>query len=219
MGARVSVEYYDDLDKNAEATHIAYVFLWKDKPREIDLGDENVKRLEEFLAEHQEREEEFRALQTARLEAFLLPYRKASRAVGEKSMPMPPGFSAPAQDPNEDIELRRREAIRSWANRNGFKVSGMARIPIAVVDEYDIHGGADKDKSGVVARRYLELSGEEQRDLQAWVKELGYRWPWKSKVNKDRIALWCFESRDEAKLKEFELEWAEGFQQPLVTTE
>lgn len=104
------VELTDDLDGGKADTTVA--FTWDGTPLEIDLSKKNA----------------------AAFHKLLKPYIEAARKVRPAAVRSTRSRRAPASAPSRRTDL---DAVRSWANANGYDVSTRGRIAASVLEAYD----------------------------------------------------------------------------------
>jgi len=112
MARQTFVRLTDDLDGGQAARTIE--FAWDGVSYEIDLNAAHADAFAHALAPY---------VAAARRTS---PQRRATRAAARRG-------SSPAR---RDRSAADPAAIRDWASRNGYQVSGRGRIPAAVVDAY-----------------------------------------------------------------------------------
>ena len=121
------VTVVDDLDGSQDSTTQTRTFEFGGSQYEIDLSDVNAKALADAQSAFAEAVKGLRVFLNA---GRLVSRRKASSA------------SVPARSKEEN------DAIRNWANSNGFSVSDKGRIPEDAVAAFDAaHAPKDKSKS------------------------------------------------------------------------
>lgn len=121
MAQHTIVQLIDDLDGTSSDTVQTVEFGLDGTMYEIDLNDDHAGELRGLL-------DEFIA--------------SARRTGGRRLRP-----SAPTAPPRANGSGRNREqtqAIRQWANKNGYEVSDRGRIPAAVIEAFDANAGQSK---------------------------------------------------------------------------
>ena len=113
MAQRVTTTLIDDLDPALTADE-TIEFALDGKPYEIDLNQSHADRLRETLAQ------------------FVSAARRAGGT--RKSTTYARNTSGKASSPATDRD--EKQAIRTWARQNGFKVSDRGRIPADALDAY-----------------------------------------------------------------------------------
>lgn len=108
MGKQVTVQVVDDLDGAVLEEYETVKWALDGKAYEFDTSLKNA--------------ETFRTV--------LTKYREASRR-SSRTVTSTRAAAAPARSKEQT------QAIRDWANSNGFEVSDRGRIPITVVDAFD----------------------------------------------------------------------------------
>lgn len=123
MGQRVTVEHYDDLDPDQEATHTDEI-LWKGKVMEVDLSEEN----------------------HLKLMALLEPFVAVARKKGSANATTPAVATSSPKTAEERRAEKERAEIRRWAQRNGYELGVRGRIPADVIKDFHKHEGKDIPK-------------------------------------------------------------------------
>ena len=119
------VTVVDDLDGSQDSTTQTRTFEFGGSQYEIDLSDVNAKALADAQSAFAEAVKGLRVF----LNAGRVTRRKASTYVPSRSK-------------------EENDAIRNWANSNGFAVSDKGRIPDDAVAAFDAaHAPKDKSKS------------------------------------------------------------------------
>ena len=119
------VTVVDDLDGSQDSTTQTRTFEFGGSQYEIDLSDVNAKALADAQSAFAEAVKGLRVF----LDAGRVTRRKASSAGAARSK-------------------EQNDAIRNWANSNGFSVSDKGRIPEDAVAAFDAaHAPKDKSKS------------------------------------------------------------------------
>jgi hypothetical protein len=117
MAQRVTTLLLDDIDGTEAAETIT--FGVDGAGYEIDLNGVHAKALREALA----------------------PYVEAGRRVGGRTKPIRPHRTIEIPNANGRRPARpdpaQTGAIRTWANKNGFKIGGKGRLPLNVVQAWE----------------------------------------------------------------------------------
>jgi hypothetical protein len=101
----------DDLDGSADAQ--PYEFTWDGVTWTIDLADKNRKKLEEALRPYLDKA---RPARQAQAKSTTTTRTRRSSKGGRDDL----------------------EAIRAWAQANGYKVGDRGRIAKSIIEEYDL---------------------------------------------------------------------------------
>ena len=107
MAQQTTVRFVDDLDGSEASGTVE--FGLEGRSYEIDLSDENAKKLREALA----------------------TFIDVARKTGGRGRRTQRQTSKPVQSNREDTA-----AIREWARAHGHKVSDRGRIPMSVLEAY-----------------------------------------------------------------------------------
>lgn len=116
MAQKVLVQLVDDLDGGEADDTVTFGLDGTDY--EMDLSDDNAKRLRESLVEY---------IASAR--------RLPKNAIGNGTRR---GNSRKQTTAERAAYVRE---VREWARRNGKKVSGRGRIPVDIIEEYESSRG------------------------------------------------------------------------------
>jgi hypothetical protein len=121
MGQRIHVETFDDTDPDKEATHNDEIW-WEGELLEIDLCEENHRKLREFLE----------------------PFVKVARKKEKGSRPTKPAKTSPSLTAEGRRAAAERTEIRKWGRRNGWPDLGsIGKLPAAVIEAYHKYEGKD----------------------------------------------------------------------------
>lgn len=117
MAQKTIVQLVDDLDGTTSASVETVAFGLDGVSYEIDLGDDNARKLREYLDD----------------------FIRAARRTGGRARRSTSTVSSRTNGAGRSRE--QTQAIREWAKRNGHEVSDRGRIPTAVVDAFEAAGG------------------------------------------------------------------------------
>jgi nucleoid-associated protein Lsr2 len=109
MAQKVTVQLVDDLDGSASDDISTVTFGLDGVTYEIDLNESNAAKLRKSLDE----------------------YRAAARRTGGR---VKRGASTPGA---ATANREQAQAVREWANRNGFDVAARGRIPANVIEAFE----------------------------------------------------------------------------------
>jgi Lsr2 len=109
----------DDLDGSQDAQPVQ--FAWDGVTWEIDLAEKNRKKLE------------------AALKPFLDKAHPARVAQAKSTTPTRTRRSRSSSKDGQDLD-----AIRQWAQQNGYKVGDRGRIAKSIIEEYNLAQAAKK---------------------------------------------------------------------------
>jgi len=115
------VELIDDLDGSEGSETLE--FGWDGKDYVIDLNEDNATAFREAIAPY---------LEVARPKPKPPRKSKAAKPVAVKEV----SAARIAEIHTKRSEREKRDEIRKWGRRNGFQVSNISRIPVAVVEAY-----------------------------------------------------------------------------------
>jgi nucleoid-associated protein Lsr2 len=132
MAQKVLVENLDDID-GTEAEHVGVEFSLDGVIYNIDLSDANKQALEEVLAPYIDAGRRT----GGRLKRGTSASAKSARVTSGVA-PTTNGRSPGSVDPAQT------QAIRDWANRNGYEVKPRGRIAAHVVEAFEEAMGPDR---------------------------------------------------------------------------
>lgn len=126
----------DDLDGGdaQETVHFALDGI----TYEIDLSEKNAASLRDFMERFTQA-----GTRTGRIGQTTYPTRRPGSTAKQPPAPHTAQFAA---------DREQNQAIREWANRNGFQVSPRGRIPIHVVNAFHSGAGRQAMQAGLSAQ-------------------------------------------------------------------
>ncbi|HEX5121589.1 MAG TPA: Lsr2 family protein [Pseudonocardiaceae bacterium] len=124
MAQRTIVQFVDDLDGTSSDTVRTVEFGLDGVTYEIDLNDDHAGELRSALDE------------------FITSARRTGGRRSPRIAATPATATPRANTPGRTRE--QTQAIRQWANKNGFEVSDRGRIPAAVIEAFDANAGQSK---------------------------------------------------------------------------
>ena len=117
MAQKVQVLLVDDLDGGEASDTVS--FALDGNSYEIDLSEKNAEELRDAFAK------------------YVGAARKANRSGGSSSRSSSSGGSRRGGGGSAAMDRDQAAAIRSWAKKQGLKVSDRGRIPATIIEQYN----------------------------------------------------------------------------------